>query len=140
MKSPFLLAVLTSLAAGAANADVAIPKGYEPILLCEAVDHVPEFKVARKDGDYYLAAKVGRKTELFLLDITDGDEGYSNFAPMNRADLGGLDAHVGYVTVSHDPNESDESKIQITHGNISADDRDDQECEAIGEPLLNPNE
>ncbi len=141
MKSPLLLTALaTFLTCGAASAaSIKLPEGYEPILRCEAAMNAPEFKVARKDGDFFLAAKVGSKTAMYLLDITDGDCGYSNLAPMNRDELGDLDRHVGYITIyNNEEDVEDPDTAVLTGGHISTDDRDDQECESIGEPLMYP--
>lgn len=131
-----LAALLVFGFAGSASASlIQVPKGYEPVLDCAAAHGAPDFTVARKASGkkmkYYLAAEVAGETQMIELTITDGDEGYSSFKPKSSGDEEALIGIAEYITVNRD----DEMDVPpITHGSISVDDRDDQECEVIGSP------
>lgn len=144
MKAPLLFSALIILLISElafAASPVKLPAGYEPILRCEAAMRAPEFKVARKDGEYYLAAKVGSKTALYLLEVTSGDSGYTIHAPANPEDLGDLQEHVQYVSIRNNDEEIENSEDAVhTGGRIRGSNLTDQECEVTGEPRVYPIE
>lgn len=141
MMNVMLLGLVWVVTAGAqpASADLfKLPPGFAPILDCAAADRSPDLMIARKNGNYVLAAKNAGKVQLFELEVSDADMGYVTFNPVNSKELGALESLVESIHVFNDEEDIEDPELAvIVGGDIATNDgRYLQECVAIGTPRI----
>lgn len=133
MKKIFVLALC--LASAAANAaPFELPRGFTAILDCPASPKGPHFMIAAKNHMAYLVAKSSSSetgVRFYKMEITDGDCGYSTFAP-KWSELGSLEKHVAYVHIhNNDEDLEDPEQAVITGGSISNEANDYRDCKVV---------
>lgn len=128
---------LLCLILGGANASVGslvLPKSYTAVLNCPASYEAPNFMVAKRKNDFFLAVKINGKVKLVKLHEADGDMGYTTYSPDNRTELGHASKFASWIYIENDEADVDDmSKALITGGVIRSQGRErDQKCIVLG--------